>query len=126
MGREAELARVRDLTTHVRSGDGGLLILTGDAGLGKTRLIDEVRTQLAEADCLCLESHCLSYTQTVSYSAFTDIVRSALGLTVGDSEVEGWAKLRQRLTDLLPADVGNDILPYLAQLLELASARSAG
>ena len=117
VGREAELAAVRDLTTYVRSGEGRLLVLTGDAGLGKTRLIDEVRAQLAEANCLCLESHCLSYTQTVSYSAFTDIVRSALGLAVGDSEVEGWARLRQRLTDLLPVDVGNDILPYLASFL---------
>lgn len=117
VGRDAELATLRDLAAHVRSGDGRLLILTGEAGLGKSRLINEVRAQIAATECLCLEGRCLSYTQNVSYSAFTDIVRSALGLADDDSEAEGWAKLRRRLSELLPVEARDDILPYLASFL---------
>jgi len=117
VGRETELATLSELAGHVRSGAGRILVLTGDAGLGKSRLITEVRTQIAAANCLCLESHCLSYTQNVSYSAFTDIVRSALSLTANDSETEGWTKLRQQLAELLPVDVSDDILPYLGSFL---------
>ncbi|MBP7688739.1 MAG: tetratricopeptide repeat protein [Thermoflexales bacterium] len=119
VGRDVELATLRDLAAQIRSGSntGRLLVLTGDAGLGKSRLINELRAQIAVDECRCLESHCLSYTQNVSYSAFTDIVRSALGLNAGDSEAEGWTKLRQQLAELLPADVCDDILPYLASFL---------
>ena len=117
VGRDAELATMRELAARLRSGDGCLLVLTGDAGLGKSRLIDEVRSQLAATECVCLESHCLPYTQNVSYSAFTDLVRGVLGLTANDSEIEGWARLRHRLAELLPAEASDDILPYLASFL---------
>lgn len=119
VGRDAELGTLRDLAAQIRSGGntGRILVLTGDAGLGKSRLIDELRAQIAVDECRCLESHCLSYTQNVSYSAYMDIVRSALGLNAGDSEAEGWTKLRQQLAELLPVEVSDDILPYLASFL---------
>ena len=117
VGRDAELATLRTLVDEVRAGEGRVLMLTGDAGLGKSRLMDEVRTRFATAECLCLESRCLSYTQNVSYSAFTDLVRQALGLKIDDSEVEAWAKVRQHLADWLSPEVSDDILPYLATFL---------
>ncbi len=119
VGREAEIQTMRALAADVQVGQGRILALIGEAGLGKSRLIDELRTSMATTECLCLESHCLSYTRNVSYSAFIDMIRAALGITPSDSEIEAWAKLRHRIDDLLPGDMGDDILPYLTHFLSL-------
>lgn len=119
VGREAETQIMRELATEMRWGQGRVLALIGEAGLGKSRLIAELRASLATTDCLCLESHCLSYTQNVSYSAFTEMIRSTLGITATDSEIEMWAKLRHRVDELLPNESADDILPYLAHFLSL-------
>ncbi len=48
-GREAELARLADLLARARSGDGRAVILEGEAGIGKTRLVDEFVARAAAA-----------------------------------------------------------------------------
>jgi predicted ATPase len=82
-------------------------------------LINELRTEVTAAGWLCLDSHCVSYRQNVSYSAFIEIVHGALGIVASDGEIETWAKLRRRVDELLPPDTVEDVLPYLAHFLSL-------
>lgn len=119
VGRLAAEQTLSRLAAEVRSGHGRILTLIGEAGVGKSRLIDHLRITLSEGDCRCYESHCPSYTQTVSYAAFLDIVRAMLGLTPLDSEAEAWSKLRRYSEEQLPPELGEDILPYLAAFLSL-------
>ncbi|CAG0931296.1 adenylate cyclase 10 [Thermoflexales bacterium] len=119
VGRDAERQTVRILAENAQSGRGSILSVVGEAGLGKSRLIDELRREVATAGWLCLESHCLSYQQNVSYSAFTEIVHDALGIVASDGELEAWTKLRQRVDELLLAEIAEDVLPYLAHFLNL-------
>jgi serine/threonine protein kinase/tetratricopeptide (TPR) repeat protein len=52
VGRERELREVLGLWARARQGQGSAVLLRGEAGLGKSRLIHEVRERLAsEADC---------------------------------------------------------------------------
>jgi DNA-binding NarL/FixJ family response regulator len=51
IGREAELSMLTDVLAEVRSGKGGLVLIAGEAGVGKTRLADEV---LARSELLVL------------------------------------------------------------------------
>ena len=119
-GRVAETQSMRALASGLRAGRGGILVLVGEAGVGKSRLIAELQNELGEAkEFTWLESHCLSSTQNVSYSAFTDMVRGALGIFENDSETEAWAKLRKHIDALLPGEAGEDVLPYLAHFLNL-------
>ncbi len=119
VGREREVQFMRDLAQQLHNGRGSILSIIGEAGLGKTRLINELRTGSADHDFTWLESHCLSYTQNVSYSAFIEVMRGALGLFESDSDAERWAKLRRAVDELLPGDIGDDVLPYLAHFLNL-------
>jgi tetratricopeptide (TPR) repeat protein len=48
-GREAELSRLRTLYEAVKAGDGRVLLIEGEAGIGKTRLVDEFVGQLSSA-----------------------------------------------------------------------------
>ncbi len=117
VGREYEAQLMQQIAANLQRGRGSVLSIIGEAGLGKTRLVNELRVVHADFDWL--ESHCLSYTQNVSYSAFIEIMRSALGLFETDSDVERWAKLRRQLDELLPDDLSDDVLPYLAHFLNL-------
>ena len=123
VGRAREEQLMRDTAQNLRSGRGSIVIIIGEAGLGKSRLINELRTGAWGSDMhpnfTWLEGQCLSYTQNVSYSAFVDVMRAALGIFVNDSESERWAKLRRKLDELFPGEAGADILPYLAHFLNL-------
>ena len=49
VGRAAELATARGLVDAVTAGRGGALLVAGEAGIGKTRLLDEVAGRAARA-----------------------------------------------------------------------------
>jgi class 3 adenylate cyclase/predicted ATPase len=120
VGRERETAIMRELAVNLHNGRGSILSVIGDAGLGKSRLVDELRASENSAlPITWLEGHCLSYTQNVSYSAFIEVMRGALNVFESDSDTERWAKLRRRVDELLPGDLGEDVLPYLAHFLNL-------
>ena len=56
-GREDELARLHEALADVRSGNGRTVLVSGEAGVGKTRLVEEL---MAEAtDALVLRGPCL-------------------------------------------------------------------
>ncbi len=141
VGREKESKLVREAAVNLKRGKGSIISLIGEAGLGKSRLINEIRSEIAEnvaavqlppkqkkvataaalpsSQFTWLEGHCLSYTQSVSYAAFNEVIRSALGIFETDTEVEVWTKLRQHTDDLFSSDQREDILPYLANFLSL-------
>jgi class 3 adenylate cyclase/predicted ATPase len=123
VGREREAQLIREIAMNLQSGRGAILSIIGEAGLGKTCLINELRISALDRanhpDFMWLEGHCLSYTQNVSYSAFIEVMRGALGLFASDSDVARWAKLRRAIDELLPGDLGDDVLPYLAHFLNL-------
>ncbi|HEX2063123.1 MAG TPA: BREX system ATP-binding domain-containing protein [Acidimicrobiales bacterium] len=56
VGREAELASIDRLLAHAKSGHGGCLVLLGEAGSGKTRLLREAAARAARAGSVVLFS----------------------------------------------------------------------
>jgi len=120
VGRVKEQQVLQKLAEGLCAGRGGILALIGEAGLGKSRLIAEMRSQLRQDDhATWLEGHCLSYTQNVSYSAFNKVIHDALDILDSDTHAEAWNKLSRRVDALLPGEAGEDILPYLAHFLNL-------
>ncbi|HTP06709.1 MAG TPA: tetratricopeptide repeat protein [Anaerolineae bacterium] len=117
VGRERETHIMREIALDLQNGRGGIVSIIGEAGLGKSRLVNELHAE--QVDFNWLEGHCLSYTQNVSYSAFIEVMRGALSLFESDSDAERWAKLRHAIDELLPGDLGDDVLPYLAHFLNL-------
>lgn len=50
VGRESDLGTCRDAWSHLGEG-GGVVFIHGEAGIGKSRLVAELRRELAGADC---------------------------------------------------------------------------
>ncbi|HMJ79614.1 MAG TPA: AAA family ATPase, partial [Candidatus Dormibacteraeota bacterium] len=116
VGREAELARCENILAGLRDGRGGLLLITGEAGIGKTRLLEEVQGVAQREGCAWLEGRTLSFGRSISYWPFLEILQQDAGIEGDDDEAVRWEKLEARLGALFGGQAA-ELLPYLASLL---------
>ncbi|MGH7263357.1 MAG: ATP-binding protein, partial [Candidatus Rokuibacteriota bacterium] len=117
VGRQQEVELLRSRLESAARGQGQIVGITGDAGIGKSRLLFEFRQSLADRAIVCLEGHCLSYGRAVPYLPVLDILRASCGITDADSPGATADKLRAGLEAL--AMDPRDVSPYLLQLLGL-------
>ncbi len=119
VGRDEQMALFRASLDRLDEGLGCVVLVTGDAGVGKSRLTAEVRREAASRGLKWLEARTLSYGQNISYLPFREIVQADCGIELGDSAEEKERKLRERATRLF-ADKADDFLPVLGSLLGIA------
>jgi class 3 adenylate cyclase len=121
VGRSAELGTLRGLFDVAKAGRGRVAVLIGEPGIGKSRLLSELRAAVApptESSTTWFEGHCVSYGRTVPYHLILDLVRSLLGISLSTSEEDERRTVTTRLRELL-GDEAADVEPYLAHLLSL-------
>ena len=73
IGREEELSRLRELLEEVREGKGKLVLVEGEAGIGKTRLIEQMRDLENFSDFTFLIGRCLYFKDTDIYLPFKEM-----------------------------------------------------
>jgi class 3 adenylate cyclase/Cdc6-like AAA superfamily ATPase len=106
VGRAKETAQLASVAEAFRAGQGRLVFLEGEPGIGKTRLLEWLREQLGE-DVTWLESHCASLGAQPLYQAPAEALRRWVA---ADDVVE-------RSTTLARLGLEPEALPYLATLL---------
>lgn len=114
VGRDAELVAAAAAVEALDRGLGGVLIVRGDAGVGKTRLLDELRSATGEATTWLI-GHCASYAEAMPYWPFRDLLRSWLDLGVDDTELKARVALHARLEHAVATP--ERLYPYLAGML---------
>jgi ABC-type oligopeptide transport system substrate-binding subunit/class 3 adenylate cyclase len=122
VGRTAEIAQATAAVELVTSGSGGIVLIGGEAGIGKSRLVAELRriaeTTAAERPVLWLEGRCVSYGESMPYWPFRELLRDWLGVSVDDPELRSRLLLR-RAVDRLAGERGGELYPYLGSVLGL-------
>lgn len=120
IGRDAQLTRLEDLFQVVRAGQGRVACITGDPGIGKSRLLAELRATVERTDpsASWIEGRCLSYGETLPYHLVVDLVRSLVGQNAGSDEAHVAQALESRLRELKPDD-WEETYAYLGHLLSL-------
>ncbi|MBI2780964.1 MAG: AAA family ATPase [Chloroflexi bacterium] len=123
VGRETALRQLSSLLGVVRSGKGRAAFVVGEPGIGKSRLLAELkRIALApDAPMTWVEGRCVSYGRNLPYHLLIDLVRSILGISFAVPEAEARAMLDRAIERLLGADAAEvaDTAPLLAHLLGL-------
>jgi class 3 adenylate cyclase len=137
VGRDEPLRRLEELFEIVGAGRGRAAFVIGEPGIGKSRLLAELRGRVVPGEgpsaagpgdrqpapprVTWVEGHCVSYGASLPYHLLIDLVRSVLGLPFVGSDAEIRERLDQALGDLLrnaPEWIG-DTATYIAHLLSL-------
>ena len=119
VGRRAEWDRLLEVVDRLVKGQGQIVSLIGEVGLGKSRLVAELREHVADSTVQWLEGRCQPYTEPVSYWPFQDILRQMLNLGPDERDTEAWEKLRHALEDTSSLPDVSAVLPYVASFLGL-------
>jgi class 3 adenylate cyclase/tetratricopeptide (TPR) repeat protein len=118
VGRQSELDRLERLLSDARQARGSVLCVLGDAGLGKTRLLDEFALCASRANVSVLRGWCESYGGISPLRPFLQIVRELLPVTK-DTPIEmRIAQLERNLESF-----GESLRVHLPAFLHLLSIR---
>src|SRR2546423_79192 len=92
LGRQAELARARELVARAAAGQGGLLLIEGSAGIGKTRLLREIAAAAREAGLEVLAARAGELEQRFAFGVVRQAVEptlEALNATAREQLLDG-------------------------------------
>jgi class 3 adenylate cyclase len=97
VGRERELATLHERFREVKAGRGQVTGITGEAGIGKSRLVPEFRRALAQAGEAVTwpEGHCISFGQASPFLPLIELLRTHFQIDEFDGEPEIIAKVEQ-------------------------------
>lgn len=116
IGRAAEMETLHNAANELSEGRGQIVSLLGEAGLGKSRLMAELRRAIgADHKSLWLEGRSLSYETETPYAPFVDIMISALAETGLDTSSFTYEQFKDSITQLIP-DQADSVAPYLASI----------
>jgi predicted ATPase len=77
VGREHELGLLLERWGHVQAGDGHVVVMSGEAGIGKSRLVLAVKSHIADR-AFILECRCLPYHQHTAFHPLAEAFRRLL------------------------------------------------
>lgn len=124
VGRESELRKAVEIVHGVLAGSGGVLLITGEAGIGKSRLLLELRDLFLRSHSeygrpLWFEGRCVSYGESLPYWPYRDLLREWIGVGADEPELRARVALRRHVERLFP-DRPMEMYPYLGAVLDLA------
>jgi class 3 adenylate cyclase/tetratricopeptide (TPR) repeat protein len=112
VGRRKEMETLHEALEKARSGQGQVVGIVGEAGVGKSRIIFEMRHLFPEY--AYLEGRCLHYGGSIAYLPFLDMLRSYFGIKEGEREYLINKKMKEKL-----ASLDATLLPPFQDLLSL-------
>ncbi|HGJ65741.1 TPA: zinc-ribbon domain-containing protein, partial [bacterium] len=120
IGREHEFTDVKESVDEWLSGHGQIVSIIGEAGIGKSRLVSELKAYLSSKndDLQYIEGRCVSIGQPISYWPFIDILKTYFNLSEGDDTATIANKVTESITGLMPQS-SDETLPLLGQLLSI-------
>src|SRR5579871_824403 len=76
IGRVQEFTHLRMLVDRAKSGEGQVALVCGEAGIGKSRLVAEVKSEAASRDFLLMQGNCFPTDHAIPYAPLLDLLRS--------------------------------------------------
>jgi class 3 adenylate cyclase len=128
IGRDREMVLLLDGWVRAQGGEGQLVTVIGDAGVGKSRLIAEVIDKVAPGAAVrIVRARCLSYGQEIALWLIADLLRSLFGITEQERLEEVRSTISVAISSLLArADTESqaEALDVLGEVLGLPPGNS--
>jgi len=122
VGRDAQLDLLKDRLKDLDQGKGSVVAVAGEAGLGKSTLIAELKKSTEGFRGVWLKGESLSYTRSITYYPWRQVIRQSVDARDEDSP----ADVRHKLGYVCDCCTlpGGDI-PFLEAMLAVESEESA-
>jgi diguanylate cyclase (GGDEF)-like protein len=116
VGRRTELGTLRELLNRSFEGRGGLVLLSGEAGVGKSRLLNEFAESARRRGALVLSGRCFGEPTCLPYQPFKEALsKYAVGGNGGRAE----------MFKALPDVYRNELLALIPELVALGVEKGA-
>jgi class 3 adenylate cyclase/tetratricopeptide (TPR) repeat protein len=118
IGRKAEIAQLTEAVENLRQGKGRIFSICGDAGTGKSRLVEEFKATLDLEEIQWLEGHAYAYSQNIPYFPLIDLLNRVFQIEEGDPP----ENVREKVGSGIEHLVGKkeDVVPYVGSLYSLS------
>jgi hypothetical protein len=107
IGRTPELTGLRAQLEQVKGGHGQVVVISGEAGIGKSRLVMETRAIATTEGFLVLQGSCFPADRSCPYAPLLDLLRSFLATDARARIIAELGLLTDAFFPLLP-----DLLPH--------------
>jgi len=123
IGRNPELELLREALGKVRSGKGCIVSLCGNAGTGKSRLVEDFKSALTPEEANWREGHCYPYARNITYFPLIDLISKTLGIEESDPPELVREKIESGLEFVEHKD---EVVPYVGSLYNLGYKQLEG
>ena len=121
VGREQEIALLLDRWAQAKDGEGQVVLLSGEAGIGKSRILREFLEHLREDAHSSLRYQCSPYQVNAAFNPIIEQLQHAAGFRRQDAAEDKLDKLERLLA--ATADKAAEAAPLLAALLSLPAEK---
>jgi class 3 adenylate cyclase/tetratricopeptide (TPR) repeat protein len=118
IGRKAENALLSEAMENLRKGKGRIFSISGDAGTGKSRLVEELKSTLDLEEIQWFEGHAFAYAQNIPYFPLIDLLSGVFHIEEGDPPESVRDKLESSIEQLIGKK--GDVAPYVGSLYALS------
>jgi predicted ATPase len=119
IGRTAEMTALQECLEATMSGQGGVVLLSGEAGIGKSRLVAELQRSAEDLAFQLLGGQCFPADRSCPHAPLLDLLRAFLAPLSATQMATALGPSARALLPLLPEQVQH--LPELASLPPLSS-----
>ncbi|UCH95044.1 MAG: protein kinase [Candidatus Aminicenantes bacterium] len=116
VGRDKELDKLKLHVLKVINGQGSITSVIGEAGIGKSRLIAELKKIDDLQKVILFEGRALSIGKNLSYHPIIDSLKNWADIKEKDSETESLSKLEQAIANIHPGGAA-EIFPFVTTMM---------
>jgi len=118
VGRRVEMAELGDAVEYLHEGKGRIFSISGDAGTGKSRLVEDFKATLDLREIQWLEGHAYAYSQNIPYFPMIDLLNRVFHIKEGDPVESVREKIESEIKNIV--DNHKDVIPYVGGLYSLS------
>ncbi len=125
VGRSSNLDKLELQVMKLINGEGSIVNVIGEAGIGKTRLVTELKQRLSTRRVALIEGRAISMGRNLSFHPIIDLFKTWARIGADDDEQVVFDKLENAVRRLLNDQTG-DILPFIAILMGISPPEPYG
>ena len=118
VGRDRDLCRLERQLEKVVDGQGSVVNIIGEAGIGKTRLVEELKQHELITQIALFKGRAISIGKNLSFHPIIDVLRQWAEIREDDGDTVAITKLKTAIEGLFPDDA-DEVLPFIATLMRV-------